>query len=124
MGASANAARALLRARGSTGTYRKTTGATYDPATRSYSGGSTQTVSVTMAVSPFSEEELEGANISRGDLHGIVAATELEAAGIAPQAGDALDFDGTRYRVTPLETVFLSASPVAYLMQLRALASD
>lgn len=112
---------ALLREVGEALTYAQDSSGTYDPSTRSYSGGSTSTLSVTGAPVPFRERELEGSSLSRGDLQGVLAATEFVAAGITPRTGDRITFQGTAYHVTPLETVRVAGEPVAYLVQMRGI---
>lgn len=94
-------------------------GGTYSAATRTYSGGTSQNVTVTGAAVPFDLRSVDGTNVVAGDLQGYLSAEELDAAGVTPAEGDLLTVAGSKYRIWNLGPVRVAGTVRLYMPQLR-----
>ena len=90
----ASTAARLLKQFGGNATFTRQTGATFDPATGSYSGGSTTQFSSDAARFNYSSTEIDGENVQRDDLRLII-----QVNGGEPLINDECTFDSDTYRV-------------------------
>jgi hypothetical protein len=104
----------LLTKYGQTVVCTRTDGATYVPATQSYTGGSTTTITGKGAVFPFNKSEINGELIQTGDL--IVF---FEASSTAPAVDDKCTVDSVDYRVMSVEPLNPGGTVVMYTLHLR-----
>lgn len=92
----------------------RTGGSTFNPATGSYSGGSTTTVTGKAVRLNYSKSEVDGEMVQRDD-----AKMYFQAGNGAPEIDDNMLFDSENYRVMNVITIAPTDTDVMYELQLR-----
>lgn len=110
----ASTAKRLLTDFGNDATFSRTTGATFNPATGSYSGGTVSQFTSKAARFNYGTREIDGETVQRDDLRLIV-----EVNGGQPLVDDDCTFNSLTYRVMNVVTVSPSGQDVYYELQLR-----
>ncbi|PSL23473.1 hypothetical protein [Dyadobacter jiangsuensis] len=88
----------------------------YDPATDSFSGGSSADVSVIALFTKFEQNEIDGTIILRDDKKVLIAASSLAS---PPQHNDILVDGDYEYKVLPLDIIRPGDTPLIYKLQVR-----
>lgn len=110
--ATAATALRLLQRFGAAATLKRTSAATYDPAT----GTSAETVTslaTTAAVFDYPQKYVDGTLILSGDKQAYLAATQ------EPKQGDRLTWDGADREVVAVKAIAPAGVPVLYEAQIR-----
>ena len=104
----------LLTNFGEDATATRTGGATFDPTTGSYTGGSTTTITGKVVRLNYSKNEIDGGMVQRDD-----ARMYFQAGNGAPEIDDNILFDSENYRVMNVITTAPSDTDVMYELQVR-----
>ena len=107
-------ATALINRFGAAATITRTDGATFDPATGGYTGGTTTTITGNGARMRFERSEIDGEIIQRGDFRLLFGAGTGE-----PQIDDVVTFDGQIYRIMAVLSTSPSGIAVMYDLHCR-----
>ena len=110
----ASTAARLLKDFGGNATFSRTTGATFNPATGSYTGGTTTQFSSDAARFNYTKREIDGETVQRDDLRLIV-----QVNGGEPLINDECTFDSDTYRVMNVTKLSPSGEDIYYDLQLR-----
>lgn len=103
----------LLTDNGQPVALRRTVGATYDPVTGTYSGGSTQDLPMVGAFVHISSQYKLANNVQVGDRMMWVDASQT------PTVGDSLVVGTDVYKVISVDASNPAGTPVAYKLQVR-----
>lgn len=104
----------LLTDKGQQVSFSRTTGATFNPATGVYSGGSTSAWNGYGAAFDYNASEVDGEIIQKTDIRLM-----LNAVTTPPKTGDACTVAGTAYRVMGVITSAPGGTTTHYEVQLR-----
>ena len=104
----------LITTYGQTVVFTRGSGQTYDPATGTYSGGTTTTITGKGAAFDYSNGEIDGTIVMRGDLRVL-----FEASSVAPMQNDNCAIDSVNYRVMNVSPLSPGGTVVIYDIQLR-----
>ena len=92
----------------------RTGGSTFNPATGSYSGGSTTTITAKAVRAQFTQAEKASALVQEGDIKMLV-----ESGKGVPLIDDNVLFDGINYRVMDVKVISPSGTDVYYELHIR-----
>lgn len=107
-------AASILTEFGEDATATRTGGASFNPTTGSYTGGSTTTITSKAVRLNYRKGEIDGEMVQRDD-----ARMYFEAGNGAPEIDDNILFDSENYRVMDVTTIAPSDTDVLYELQLR-----
>ena len=102
-------AEALINHFGAVTTIARTAGATFNPSTGGYTGGSVETLTGKGVRMQFDNSELDGEIVKRGDFRLLFGASPG-----APQVDDTVTFSGNDYRVMQVLTTSPAGTAVMY----------
>lgn len=103
----------LLTGNGQPVTLRRTVGATYDPVTGTYSGGSTQDLPMVGAFVQISSQYKLANNVQDGDRLMWVDASQ------APMVGDSIVVGADVFKIVSVDAANPAGTPLAYKLQVR-----
>ncbi len=109
----------LLTDHGEPVTLRHRVAGIYNPATGSYSGGSVVAAVVSMFVAPYREDLIDGSSILPSDAEGLISPRDLEAAGVTPEAVDAVERGTEKFRVVSVQKQKIATEIIYYSLHLR-----
>ena len=104
----------LLTSFGQDAVFSRTSGATFNPTTGSFTGGTVTQFTSKAARFDYNVREIDGENILRDDFRLIV-----EVNGGTPEVDDDCLFNSTNYRVMSVKTLSPSGEDIYYELQLR-----
>ncbi len=107
-------ATSILTKFGEDATATRTSGASFNPTTGSYTGGSTTTITGKAVRLNYSKAEIDGEMVQRDD-----ARMYFQAGNGAPEIDDNILFDSENYRVMDVVTIAPSDTDVLYELQIR-----
>ena len=110
----ASTASQLLTSFGADAVISRTSGASFNAATGTYSGGSASSFTSKAVRFDYQAREIDGELIQRGDVRLVV-----ETANGEPLIDDNCLFDSISYRVMAVETLSPSGTDLYYELQLR-----
>jgi len=99
---------------GGVGVVTRTAGATFNPATGNYTGGTTTTITGKGVRIEFDKSEIDGSVIQAGDVRIL-----FDADGGTPINDDNLSFNSTNYRVMNVKPQSPSGTDIYYELQCR-----
>lgn len=110
----------MVEQKGKVATLVKTSGATYDPATRTVTGGTTSTQEVKAYASEYKLSDIDNENILRDDRRVLVASFATDGTPlVAPEVSDVLEGIGEANRVMEVQTILEGSAVACYICRTR-----
>ncbi|WP_138476167.1 hypothetical protein [Dyadobacter bucti] len=88
----------------------------YDPSDDSFTGSTSAEESIKALFTDFTEKEIDGTIILRGDKKVLIASAELLA---PPQHNDTIVDGNDEYKIIPMSTIQPGDTPIIYKLQVR-----
>lgn len=109
-------AKTLVGLPGAKATIRVASTQSYDPLTDQKTVTNTQHTVNTSQPSPYKSSQIDGTSILQGDVHVLIAALDLEAAGLSDLSIEehTVEINGTRFRIVDFNRLYSGEKVAAF----------